>query len=71
MFFFKSFLDGRIFEVVKDGFIQQIRTPTEVFNDPSNLFVAGFIGTPQMNFLDASLEKDAGANIMLNLKAAK
>lgn len=44
--------------IMKDGFIQQIGTPQEVFNHPSNLFVAGFIGTPQMNFFDAQLLKD-------------
>ena len=38
--------------VMKDGFIQQIGTPQEVFDHPSNLFVAGFIGVPQMNFFD-------------------
>ena len=36
--------------VMRDGFIQQIGTPQEVFNKPANLFVAGFIGVPQMNF---------------------
>ncbi len=38
--------------IMKDGFIQQIGTPQEVFNHPYNLFVAGFIGTPQMNFFE-------------------
>ena len=43
--------------IMKDGEIQQIGTPKEVFNNPSNLFVAGFIGTPQMNFFnDAKLK---------------
>ena len=42
--------------IMKDGYIQQIGTPQEVFNHPCNLFVAGFIGTPQMNFFDAKLE---------------
>ncbi len=42
--------------VMKDGYIQQIATPQEVFDHPSNLFVAGFIGTPQMNFFDAELK---------------
>ena len=42
--------------IMKDGYIQQIGTPQEVFNHPVNLFVAGFIGTPQMNFFDAKLE---------------
>ena len=43
--------------IMRDGFIQQIGTPQEVFNHPANLFVAGFIGTPQMNFFDAVLAK--------------
>ena len=46
--------------IMKDGFIQQIGTPQEVFDHPSNLFVAGFIGTPQMNFFDARLSKVNG-----------
>ena len=41
--------------IMKDGFIQQIGTPQEVFDHPANLFVAGFIGTPQMNLFDARL----------------
>lgn len=40
--------------VMKDGFIQQVGTPQEVFNHPDNLFVAGFIGTPQINFFHNS-----------------
>ncbi len=46
--------------IMKDGFIQQIGTPQEVFNHPYNLFVAGFIGTPQMNLFDAKLVKQGG-----------
>ncbi len=46
--------------IMKDGFIQQIGTPQEVFNHPYNLFVAGFIGTPQMNLFDAELVKENG-----------
>ena len=38
--------------IMRDGFIQQIGTPQEVFNHPANLFVAGFIGSPQMNFFE-------------------
>ena len=41
--------------IMKDGFIQQIGTPQEVFNHPYNLFVAEFIGSPKMNIFDASL----------------
>ena len=44
--------------IMKDGFIQQIGTPQEVFNHPYNLFVAGFIGSPQMNFFDVRLRKE-------------
>ncbi|MBP3634384.1 MAG: TOBE domain-containing protein, partial [Oscillospiraceae bacterium] len=44
--------------IMRDGFIQQIGTPQEVFDHPSNLFVAGFIGSPQMNFFDAKLNKN-------------
>ncbi len=46
--------------IMKDGFIQQIGTPQEVFNHPYNLFVAGFIGSPQMNLFDAKLVKVDG-----------
>ena len=44
--------------IMKDGVIQQIGTPQEVFDHPANLFVAGFIGVPQMNFFDAELVKN-------------
>ena len=44
--------------VMKDGYIQQVGTPQEVFDTPKNLFVAGFIGSPQMNFLKAQLVKE-------------
>ncbi len=44
--------------IMRDGFIQQIGTPQEVFEHPANLFVAGFIGSPQMNFFDAKLVKN-------------
>jgi len=48
--------------IMRDGFIQQIGTPQEVFNHPANLFVAGFIGTPQMNFFeDCRLTKNGDA----------
>jgi len=46
--------------IMKDGSVQQIGTPQEVFNHPANLFVAGFIGMPVMNFFDAQLEKEDG-----------
>ena len=43
--------------VMKDGIIQQTDTPSVLYNHPANLFVAGFIGTPQMNFIHADVEK--------------
>jgi multiple sugar transport system ATP-binding protein len=50
--------------VMKDGEVQQIGTPQEVFETPANLFVAGFIGVPQMNFFDADLEKTASGYVL-------
>ena len=47
--------------IMKDGVIQQIGTPQEVFDHPANLFVAGFIGMPQMNFYDAELTEENGS----------
>ena len=44
--------------IMRDGYIQQIGTPQDVFNHPANLFVAGFIGMPVMNFFDAKLIRD-------------
>ena len=41
--------------IMKDGFIQQVGTPTEVFDEPDNLFVAEFIGAPKMNIFNAKL----------------
>ena len=42
--------------VMKDGVAQQIDTPQTLYDKPANLFVAGFMGSPQMNFLDAEVE---------------
>ncbi len=46
--------------IMRDGFIQQIGTPQEVYDHPANLFVAGFIGMPQMNFFKAKLLVEGG-----------
>ena len=46
--------------VMKDGFIQQVATPQELYNNPSNLFVAGFIGSPAMNFVTGTLSDEGG-----------
>ncbi len=43
--------------VMKDGKIQQVDTPQNLYDKPNKVFVAGFIGTPQMNFIDSKLEK--------------
>ncbi|MCQ2507452.1 MAG: sn-glycerol-3-phosphate ABC transporter ATP-binding protein UgpC [Dorea sp.] len=42
--------------VMKDGWVQQVDTPQNLYNKPCNLFVAGFIGSPQMNFFDATVK---------------
>ena len=46
--------------IMKDGYIMQVGTPTEVFDEPNNLFVAGFIGAPQMNFIKTQLVREDG-----------
>ncbi len=46
--------------VMKDGVIMQNDTPQILYDYPDNLFVAGFIGSPQMNFMDAVLQKEGG-----------
>ena len=47
--------------IMRDGWIMQIGTPQEVFDHPANIFVAGFIGMPQMNFFDGELIRDGSA----------
>ena len=47
--------------IMKAGLVQQVGTPTEVFYTPHNLFVAGFIGSPQMNFMNGKLTKNGDA----------
>ena len=46
--------------IMKDGIIQQVATPQNLYDYPVNRFVAGFIGTPQMNFLDCNLVAEGG-----------
>ncbi len=50
--------------VLKDGILQQIDTPQKLYDDPDNVFVAGFIGSPAMNFFDAKLRSDNGAVVV-------
>ena len=47
--------------VMKDGLVQQIGSPLDLYNTPANRFVAGFIGSPAMNFLEARLDRTADA----------
>ena len=50
--------------VLRDGKLQQVDTPQRLFDHPVNLFVAGFIGSPAMNFVDARLTTgDGGAQV--------
>ena len=49
--------------VMKDGFVQQIGTPTEIYENPSNMFVAGFIGAPAMNFMYGMINNEGTAFI--------
>ena len=46
--------------VMKDGIVQQVEAPIELYNNPANLFVAGFIGSPAMNFFQAEVAEEAG-----------
>jgi multiple sugar transport system ATP-binding protein len=50
--------------VMKDGVLQQCDTPMEIYTHPANLFVAGFIGTPSMNFVPATLRKQAAGYVV-------
>ena len=56
--------------VMKDGVIQQVDTPQNLYDKPCNVFVAGFIGSPQMNFIDAVVDKN-GSNYTLNFDKYK
>ncbi|MBS1253968.1 MAG: Trehalose import ATP-binding protein SugC [Anaerolineales bacterium] len=51
---------GSRIAVLKDGILQQLDTPQNLYDSPGNLFVAGFIGSPAMNFFDVTLVKDDG-----------
>jgi multiple sugar transport system ATP-binding protein len=49
---------GDLIAVMKDGVVQQLGTPQEIYDNPANLFVAGFIGSPSMNFIPGKVEVD-------------
>ncbi len=46
--------------VMQDGVVQQVASPLELFNEPANMFVAGFIGSPPMNFVPGTIKRDGG-----------
>ncbi len=52
--------------VMKDGVVQQVDTPQNLYDKPCNLFVAGFMGSPQMNFIDCDVEKISDTQVKLN-----
>ena len=56
--------------VMKDGLIQQVDTPQNLYDTPVNIFVAGFIGTPQMNFINATLTKENN-EVYVNFESCK
>ena len=56
--------------VMKDGVVQQVDSPKNLYDNPVNLFVAGFMGSPQMNFIDAEVERD-GEDVKLHIGQAK
>ena len=60
---------GERIVVMKDGKIQQIDTPENLYNNPCNIFTAGFIGLPQMNFLDGSLINEDDARMFISIDA--
>ncbi len=51
--------------VMKDGFIMQVDSPQNLYDHPNNLFVAGFIGSPQMNFIDGKLTKEGADYVVV------
>ncbi|HJC64747.1 MAG TPA: sn-glycerol-3-phosphate ABC transporter ATP-binding protein UgpC [Candidatus Blautia merdavium] len=50
--------------VMKDGVVQQVEAPIQLYNHPANLFVAGFIGSPSMNFFDGVVEEESGKAVV-------
>ena len=53
--------------VMRDGFIEQVSSPHDIFAKPNNIFVAGFIGTPQMNILDCKINEINSSILKLNV----
>src|SRR5580704_1842626 len=57
--------------VLKDGELQQVGTPAEIYNKPNNLFVADFMGSPAMNLIKAKVAKENGRTVLKILDSAK
>ncbi|QZY54120.1 ABC transporter ATP-binding protein [Crassaminicella profunda] len=53
--------------IMKDGIVQQVDTPKRIYEEPKNLFVAGFIGSPQMNFIPVTIIEENG-QVLIQLK---
>ena len=49
--------------VMQDGIVEQVGAPLDLYDRPANLFVAGFIGSPAMNFIDATVQRNGGAPV--------
>ena len=52
--------------VMRDGVIEQVATPHDIFASPANIFVAGFIGTPQMNLIEGTRRENIGARLTID-----
>lgn len=61
---------GDLIAVMKDGVVQQLGTPQQIYDNPANLFVAGFIGSPSMNFIPASIAIDAEQGVFIPVQNA-
>src|SRR6266487_3967707 len=55
---------GTRIAVMKDGILQQLDSPQVLYDNPSNMFVAGFIGSPAMNFFEAKLDRNDGGAVV-------
>jgi multiple sugar transport system ATP-binding protein len=61
---------GDLIAVMKDGVVQQLGTPQEIYDNPANLFVAGFIGSPSMNFITVTVAIDAADEAFVTIENA-
>jgi len=57
--------------VLREGYVEQIGAPLDLYNNPSNMFVAGFIGSPSMNFLDVNISGFTEDNVEIELENSK